>query len=207
MKVSRHKSVFVAFSSLHTQLSHTRSPRNRFIYIQSRITFPTTMSYSLLLIPASNVASPIVTPVIPVESPMVVQLQAGAAPPSSLYLSRTSSHECLHRPTSSQYFSQPSLALYQPHLSSVLSPPHPSSSLCLPQHPSITVPAVLHASPLSETCIPMVPSQKVVSAHVVGNDIGIPSQCPLCSSNLSNNRAKVGFKLRLLQRLLGDSKQ
>lgn len=192
----------------HTQLTHTHSPRNRFIYIQSRTTFPNTMSYnSLLLIPASNVASPIVTPVIPVGSPMVVQLQVEAAPPPSLYLSQTSSYECLHCPTSYQSFPEPSLTLYQPHLSSPLSPPHPSSSLCLPQHPSIPVPAVIHASPLSETCIPMVSSQKVVSAHAVGGSIGIPSQCPLCSSNSSNNRAKVGFKLRLLQRLLGDSKQ
>jgi hypothetical protein len=169
-------------------------------YIQSCITFSTTMSYnSLLLIPASNVASPIVTPVIPVGSPMVVQLQVEAAPSSSLYLSRTSSH----RPSSSQSFPQPSSALYLlPQLSSAQSPPHPSSSLCLPQPPSIPVPAAIHASPLSEACISGVPSQIVVSGDVVGHSIEFPSQCPLCSSNSSNKRAKVSFK-RLLQRLLG----
>jgi hypothetical protein len=163
------------------------------------------MSYnSLLLIPASNVASPIVTPVIPVGSPMVVQLQVEAAPPSSLYLSQTSSHESSHQPSSSQSFPQPYSALYLPQLSSALSPAHPSSFLCLPQPLSIPAPAVIHASPLSEACIPVVPSQKVVSAYGVGDSIGLPSRCPLCSSNSSsrNNRAKVGFKRRL-QRLLG----
>jgi hypothetical protein len=161
------------------------------------------MSYnSLLLIPASNVASPIATPVIPVGSPMVVQFQVEAAPLSSLYLSQTSSHESLHRPSSSQPLPQPSSALYLTQLSSAQTPPHPSSSLCLPQPSSIPVPAVIHASSLSEACIPVVLSQKVVSAHVVGHSIGFPSRCPLCSSNSSNNRAKGGFKRRL-QRLLG----
>lgn len=158
------------------------------------------MSYnSLLLIPTSNVVSPVVTSVIPVGSPMVVQLQVEAAPSSSLCLSRTSSHESFHRPSSTQYFPQPSSALCQ--LSSALSPSHPSSFLCLPQPHSIAVPAVIHASPLSEACIP-VPSREVVSPYVVGHIIGLPSRCPLCSSNSSNNRAKVGFKRRL-QRLFG----
>jgi hypothetical protein len=191
---SRHKSAFTALSSLHTQLSHIAT------YIQSRITFSTTMSYnSLLLIPASNVASPIVTPVIPVGSPMVVQLQVEAAPSSSLCQCRTSSHDSSHRPSSSH---QPSSALYLPQLSSALSHPHPSSSLCLPKPPLIPVPAVIHASPLSEACIPVVPSREVASAYEVGYSIGFPSRCPLCPSNSSNNRAKVGFK-RQLQRLLG----
>jgi hypothetical protein len=161
------------------------------------------MSYNpLLLIPASNVASLIVTPVTPVGSPMVVQLQVEAAPSSSLYLSRTSSHESLHRPSLSQSFPQPSSALYLLQLSSAQSPPHPPTSLCLPQPPSIPVPAVIHAGPLPEACIPVVPSQKVVSAQIGGDGIGFPARCPLCSSNSSNNRAKVGFKRRL-QRLLG----
>ena len=187
---------------VYSHSSHTHAALA--IYIQSRNTFSITMSYnSLLLIPASNVASPIVTPVIPIGSPMVVQLQVEAAPSPSLYLSRTSSHESLlHRPSSSQSFPQPNLALYLPQLSSAQPPPHPSSFLCLPQPPSIPVPAVIHASPISEACIPVVPSQTAVSAHVVGHSIGFPSRCPLCSSNSSNNRAKVGFKRRL-QRLLG----
>ena len=175
-------------------------------YIQSHwhITFSTTMSYnSLLLIPASDVASPVATPVIPVGSPMMVQLQVEAAPSPSLYLSRTSSHECLHRSSSYQPFPQPSSALYYlPQLSLAQSPPHPSSCLCMPQALSIPVPAVIQASPLPEACIPVVPSPKLVSALVVGHSIEVPSRCPLRSSNSSNNRAKVGFKRQLL-RLLG----
>jgi predicted Zn-ribbon and HTH transcriptional regulator len=62
---------------------------------------------------------------------------------------------------------------------------------------------VIHASPLSEACIPVAPSREFASAYEVGNYIGFPSRCPLCSSNSSNNRAKVGFKRRL-QRLLGE---
>jgi hypothetical protein len=194
--------VFTALSSLQSQLSHCHTHAALATYIQSRITFSTTMSYnSLLLIPASNVASPIATPVIPVGSPMVVQLQVEAAP-LSLYLSRTSSHEFLHRPPSSQSFPQPSSGLYLTQLSSAQTPPHPSSSLCLPQPPSIPVPAVIHAISLSDACIPVVPSQKVVLAYVEGHSIGFPSRCPLCSSNSSKNRAKGGFKRRL-QRLLG----
>ena len=159
-------------------------------YIQPRITFSTTISYnSLLLIPASNVGSPIVTPVILVGSPTVVQLQVEAAPSSSLYLS--------------QCFPQPPSALYLPQLSSALSQPHPSAFLCLPK-PSLIpgpVPAITHA-PLSGACIPVFPSREVASAYEVGSSIGFPSQCPLCSSNSNNNRAKAGFKRRL-QRLLG----
>lgn len=149
------------------------------------------MSYnSLLLIPTSNSVSPSVTPVIPVGSPMVVQLQVEAAPSSS---------DSLHHLSSTQHFPQPSSALCQ--RSSALSPPLPSSSLCLPQPHSIPVPAIIYASPLSEACIP-VPSGKVASAYIVGHSTGLPPRCPLCSSNLSNNRAKVGFKRRL-RRLLG----
>jgi|SRR6267154_1482014 len=161
------------------------------------------MSYnSLLLIPASNVASPIVAPVIPDGSPIVVQLQVEATPSSSLCLSRTSPHETLHLPSSSQSFRQPYSVQYLPQLSTAQSPPHPSSSPCLPQPPSIPITAIIYASPLSEACIPVVPSQKAVSAHVVEHSIGFPSRCPLCSSNSNNNRAKVGIKRRL-QRLLG----
>lgn len=153
------------------------------------------MSYnSLLLIPTSNVASPIVTPVILVGSPMVVELQVEAAPPSSLYLStRTLSRKPLHDPSSSQSFPQPSSALYLPH---------PSPSLYLPQPPSIPVPVVIHASPSSEVCIPLASSSKVVSAYEVGYTIGSPSRCPLCSSNSDNNWVKVGLK-RLLWHLFG----
>ena len=181
--------MFTTLSSLHTHNSRS-APRNLH---PSPVSYhiSTTMSYNpLLLIPASNVVSPIATPVIPVGSPMVVQLQVEAAP---------SSPESLHRPSPTQYIPQPSSAVYR--LYSSLSPPHPSSSLCLPQPSSIPVPAVIYASPLSEAYIP-VPSKKAASAYVVGHSIGLPPQCPLCSSNSSNNRAKVGFKRRL-QRLLG----
>lgn len=146
---------------------------------------------SLLLIPASNVASPIVTPVIPVEYPMVFQVET--ALPSSLYLSQTSSRMSLHGLSSYQSFPPPSSALSQPH---------PSSFLCSTHPHSISVPAVIDASPSSKTCIPVVPSWEVVPTYVVGYSNGFPSRLPLCSPNSSNNRAKVGFKSRL-QRLLG----
>ncbi len=160
------------------------------------------MSYnSLLVIPTSNMASPIVTPVNQVGSPVMVQLQFDAAPSSSLCLFQSFSHEPLHCPSSSQSFlPQPSSALYLPQFSSALSPPHPSPSMCLPQPPSISIPAIMHASPLSEAYIPAVPSQEVVSAYVVPYSIGL--RCTSCSSNSNNNRSKGGFKRRL-QRLLG----
>ncbi len=131
--------------------------------------------------PTSNMVSPIVTPVIPIGSPMMVQLQVEAAPSSSLCLSQLSS---LPRLSSSQSPPQQPSTLYLPRHSSAISPPHPSLSLCLPQPPSITILAIMpvSASALSEACIPAVPSKNVVSAYVVPYSIGSPSRCPLCPS-------------------------
>lgn len=169
------------------------------------------MSYynSMLVLPDSDVASPVTATIIPMGSAMMVQ----ASPSSYLCLPQSSSHESLPR-LSSEYFVQPSSALYLPQQSSALylpqlslsqSPPHPSSYLCFSQSPSNTVSKIMHASPLPEACVPVVRSLKAVSANALSYSIAPPSGstgCPRCSRNSNTNRSKGAFK-RWLRNLLG----
>ena len=151
-------------------------------------------SNSILIIPTSNVASPIITSATLAGSAMMYQ----AAPSSYFCLPQTSLHDTLP-PPSSQFLLQPSSALYLSQISSPMSPPHRSSYLYLSsllQSPSLQLCTQLPYL----RCVPVVPflsKVRVGLPSVIYSSTSCSLQCPLCLSNSSDDRPKGGFRHRL----------